>query len=100
MMSNPACYVSRMDKNTLIQVGEWAQSRVASGEEPPWTFHKLQQLADLALGLAEGMDASTTYVVEKSGPVCESAMVEENDIVVSLDRFRSTSNELQIVLPS
>lgn len=50
-----------MDKKTLELVGEWAQSRVASGEEPPWTFHKLKTLAEISMELAEGMSATVAF---------------------------------------
>lgn len=50
-----------MIKEKLVDVGAWAQSRVDSGEEPPWTFHKLKLLAELARELSEGLDASQAY---------------------------------------
>jgi len=50
-----------MKKETLVKVGEWAQARIETGEEPPWTYHKLKKLAELARELAEGLDASMTY---------------------------------------
>lgn len=50
-----------MNNNTLREVGEWAQNRIAAGEEPPWTFHKLKLFAGLALELAEGLEAGVAY---------------------------------------
>jgi len=50
-----------MKKETLVKVGEWAQARIETGEEPPWTYHKLKKLAELARELAEGLDASMAY---------------------------------------
>lgn len=80
-----------MDKETLILVGEWAKSRVASGEEPPWTFHKLKQLADITKDLAEGFDAATVY--EPSAP----AQLPEN--VLQFEKFRSGSPKPDVSLP-
>lgn len=50
-----------MKKEKLIEIGEWAQARVSSGEEPPWTFHKLQQLAELAFEFAGGMETNFAF---------------------------------------
>ncbi len=50
-----------MKKEKLIEIGEWAQTRVNSGEEPPWTFYKLKQLAELAFEFADGMDAMIPF---------------------------------------
>ena len=49
-----------MDKATLEYVRDWAQARVDSGNEPPWTYHKLKDLTKLANELAAGMGASIT----------------------------------------
>lgn len=50
-----------MIKEKLVDVSEWAQARVNSGEEPPWTFHKLKQLAELAQELAQGLESGMAY---------------------------------------
>lgn len=50
-----------MEKTTLNSVGEWAQARIDSGEEPPWTLRKLQLLADLVQEFSSGFDASKPF---------------------------------------
>lgn len=87
-----------MDENTLRLVGTWAQSKVDSGEEPPWTFHKLKQLAEITLELAEGMNAAIT--VNADGTERHNAPVPASQIttaqsadslpknVVSFEAFR------------
>ena len=50
-----------MNKEKLIEIGEWAQQRVESGQEPPWTFHKLKTLAELAYEFAEGLDKNFAF---------------------------------------
>lgn len=50
-----------MNKEKLIELGEWADARVQSGEEPPWTFHKLKQLSELAFEFAEGMETNFAF---------------------------------------
>ena len=76
-----------MIKEKLVDVGAWAQARVDSGEEPPWTFHKLRQLAELATELAEGLDASTVYTpgMEVDGRVKQAE--QQPDIADNVVRF-------------
>lgn len=87
-----------MDKNTLHMVGEWAQSRVASGEEPPWTYHKLKLFAEIAQDLASGMDAVTTF-----GEPPET-LAPQNDAgaskVIQMDDFRAVRHNDELQLPS
>jgi hypothetical protein len=90
-----------MNKDTLLQVGTWAKSRVASGEEPPWTYHKLQQLADLAFDIAEGMDS--TFAFDPTKPPADTPVqgpVEVSENVVSLATFRSPDGPIEVQLPS
>lgn len=84
-----------MDKNTLTKVGKWAQARVAEGQEPPWTYHKLKQLAELALELAEGMDATIAVDLPEISDVEEVSISAD---IVQLSDFRQNSD--QVVLPS
>ena len=50
-----------MEKELLQKVGEWAQARVKSGEEPPWTYNKLKMLAELSLEFAQALESSKAY---------------------------------------
>lgn len=50
-----------MKKEQLIELGEWAEARVNSGEEPPWTYYKLKHLAELAYEFAEGFETNFTF---------------------------------------
>ncbi len=62
-----------MNKEKLTEIGEWAESRVKSGEEPPWTFHKLRTLSELAFEFAEGMDTNFAFTpgIEEEKPQLE-----------------------------
>ncbi len=64
-----------MNKEKLIEIGEWAKSRVRSGEEPPWTFHKLKTLSELAFEFAEGMNTNFAFTpgIEKDEDPIEPA---------------------------
>ncbi|MBC6402036.1 MAG: hypothetical protein GDA35_00140 [Hyphomonadaceae bacterium] len=68
-----------MDKTTLLLVGEWARTRVASEEESPWTFHKLRKFADLAEELAAGMEPYPDRVCADSIQYGD-AMPEQTDV--------------------
>lgn len=93
-----------MDKNTLLQVGEWAQSRVASGEEPPWTFHKLKLFAEIANDLASGMEAvATLNDVSTDMSVPHNSNGERTDTnakIIRMDNFRATRAKDELVLPT
>lgn len=84
-----------MDKNTLQMVGEWAKSRVASGEEPPWTFHKLKQLAEIASELASGMEAVTYVEVDGA-----STQIQKSANIVQLENFRPQKTAPSVPLPA
>ncbi len=87
-----------MDKNTLKSVGEWAQSRVDSGEEPPWTFYKLKQLAEISLELAGGMDASIGVDIPAKDTQSAPQLTGPN--VVSIEAFRPVKTEPDFLLPA
>ncbi len=91
-----------MDKNTLTKVGKWAQTRVAEGQEPPWTYHKLKELAELALELAEGMDATAAMDLSDPYELDDVSELEDSEVggeVVQLDDFRKVSSEPDVNLP-
>ncbi len=83
-----------MDKQTLQTVGDWAQSRVASGEEPPWTFHKLKLLAEIAHELSEGLEASTAYTPGLSDEPIENREKSENIVDITSYRKKADSDPL------
>ncbi len=92
-----------MNKQTLLAVGEWAEQRVSSGEEPPWTYFKLKQLAELTSELAAGFDAVTNF----QPSLYEEAFVEirpeketTDSNVVDINNFRDTNAEDSLPLPT
>lgn len=87
-----------MDENTLRTVGKWAQSKVDSGEEPPWTFHKLKQLAQITSELADGMDAAIMIETDRAERPKAPALLPEN--VIAIESFRSAQNAPEIALPT
>lgn len=87
---------------TLNVVSEWARARVASGEEPPWTFHKLKQLAALTEEFAEGFESSVQYTpgleTDESAPATQAVQASEN--IISLERFRAAEPAAFVNLPA
>lgn len=82
-----------MDKQTLDNVADWADSRVNSGQEPPWTFQSLKKLSLIARELSAGMSANLQRVSEQG----EALSVEDSPRpmadIVQLDNFRSRPAE-------
>ena len=62
-----------MDRATLDKVTAWAEQRLASGEEPPWTYFKLEKLAELTRDLSQGLAQTAVY-----DPVREKAIAQES----------------------
>lgn len=87
-----------MDKNTLHMVGEWAQSRVASGEEPPWTYHKLKLFAEIAHDLASGMEAVTTF--GEAAEIDVATNDKSTSKIVQMEDFRPFRQKDELQLPS
>ena len=103
-MSNPMRYKMRMDKNTLLQVGEWAESRVASGEEPPWTQPKLKLLAKLMEDIVDSMNA--TVGIDVGEPLREPQVTAAVNLpepagnIIQLENFRPVKAEPDFPLPA
>lgn len=78
-----------MDKQTLEEVAAWAKTRVDSGKEPPWTYHNLVTLADIAKELSAGIEAATQTGSESVLEAYQSTDREQGAGIVRLDTFRS-----------
>ena len=49
-------------RDELEQVRDWADAKIASGQEPPWAWFQYMKLREAADGILAGMDAVTTTV--------------------------------------
>ena len=78
-----------MDKHTLEQVADWADARVKSGEEPPWTFQNLKRLVLIARELSEGMGANVEMVSEQGQDLPADDSPKQGADIIQLDSFRS-----------
>jgi hypothetical protein len=47
-------------RNELEKVREWADSKIAAGEEPPWAWYQYMKLREAADAILQGMNAVTT----------------------------------------
>ncbi len=48
-----------MDKAELERVRDWANEKLATGEEPPWAFYQYMKLAEALDEILRGMAAAT-----------------------------------------
>lgn len=48
-----------MDKAELERVRDWANEKLATGEEPPWSFYQHMKLVEALDEILRGMDAVT-----------------------------------------
>lgn len=88
-----------MDKHTLDMVANWAEERVESGQEPPWTFQSLKTLVSITRELAAGMDANPKKVSEQGLDLPQDDSQKPMADIVQLDNFRCRhveSNSLQL----
>ncbi len=56
-------------RDELTRVREWADAKLATGEEPPWAWYQYMKLREALDGVIAGMDAvSPTASLQQSGP--------------------------------
>lgn len=82
-----------MDKQTLENLANWAEERVDSGQEPPWTFQSLKTLISITRELAAGMDASLQMVSEQGLALPQDESPIRGADIIQLDNFRSRHAE-------
>lgn len=86
-------YVGNMDKQTLETVADWAEERVNSGQEPPWTFQSLKTLISLTRELAAGMEANVKTVNEQGLELPQDDSPTLKADIIQLDSFRPRPSE-------
>jgi len=87
-----------MDKQTLDSVADWAETRVNSGQEPPWTFQSLKKLSLLARELSAGMCANVEMVNEQGVAQPVDGNPTPTADIVQLDSFRSRPSQSDSLL--
>ncbi len=55
-------------REQLKQVREWANAKIASGQEPPWAWFQYMKLREAIDGILAGMDSVTTESLQQSVP--------------------------------
>jgi len=78
-----------MDRLTLHKVAEWAEERLSTGEEPPWTFQSLRTLASISRELAVGMSLTQERVSEQGVALPQDEYPKQSGDIIQLDNFRS-----------
>lgn len=49
-----------MTKEELLRVRDWANQKLAMGEEPPWAWYQYMKLREVLDQMLAGMDATQT----------------------------------------
>lgn len=93
-----------MDIESLQDMAAWARERVVSGEEPPWTFEKLNQLNQICAELAASMQSTSASFPVQDMPIqmenrpeavpMMGVVAPAKGKIVALDRFRSRRDAL------
>ncbi len=55
-------------REELEQVREWADAKIASGQEPPWAWFQYMKLRETLDGILAGLDSVTTESSQQSAP--------------------------------
>ena len=58
-------------REELELVREWADAKIASGQEPPWAWFQYMKLRETLDGILAGMDSVTTESSQQSMPHSE-----------------------------
>jgi len=77
-----------MDKETLDKVAEWANQRVESGHEPPWTYNKLKKLAELAIQLSKGMEVAIKMECSQQSYELQETDLQQQGNIIRLSSAR------------
>jgi len=58
-----------MNRDELDRVRQWANAKLATGEEPPWAWYQYMKLRETLDAILAGMDAvSATASLQQSEP--------------------------------
>lgn len=71
-----------MDRQELERVLEWANARLATGEEPPWAWYQYMKLRETLEAILAGMETTTT----ESSPQSEQCPERHLRLVASSDQ--------------
>lgn len=90
-----------MDRKTLDSVATWAEARVNTGSEPPWTEQPLIELATLARQLSQGIGTTITLSNSLQCDELEENVHPQSGNIVQLDSFRCRHGRtLKVQMPT
>jgi len=89
-----------MNQMTLEKLANWAETRVRTGKEPPWTEKSLSDLAVIARELAKGMN--TVITLEDSLELEQRLenVHPQSENIVELDSFRHHLKPMNLPMPT
>ncbi len=79
-----------MTLEQLEEVRAWANSKLATGDEPPWAWYQLMKLQEALDAILDGMEATTPLNSQESEPRSEMhlRLVENTGLPGSAPRRR------------
>ncbi len=84
---------------SLDDVLEWVESKLLSGQEPPWARKEYSQLKESVLKIQKGRES---VVLMEDLPESEShqeSAHQQAENILQLDTFRHRRAENQVILP-
>ena len=71
----------------LTRAVDWANERLRSGAEPPWSYYRLMQLREAATELLEGMRAMQPMEGSQESPSHSASETPPSASVLRLEPF-------------
>lgn len=88
-------------RETLTQAIEWANERLRSEAEPPWSYYRLMQLREAATELVAGMNATMQPTDDSPGSEGRPASASQQGAdIVQLDTAPHHRRSGKIPLPT
>ena len=89
-----------MNHATLEKLANWAETRINTGKEPPWTEKSLGDLVVIARELARGMNAVITLEDSLELEQRQESVHPQSENIVELDNFRRHLKPMNLQMPT
>lgn len=89
----------RIDEH-LSEAIDWAEKRLRTGSEPPWTYYRLMQLKEAAVELLSGIEASTKTENLSQSAEHQGDVLPPEGSIVRIDTARRHRDKQRPVLPT
>ena len=79
---------------------DWAEKRLRTGSEPPWTYYRLMQLKEAATELMSGLEATIPMESSQTSESHSATPHPQEDRIYRLDTARRHRDPKRPVLPT